>query len=74
MATVTPSFSIPLPALTGALVVLVVSLAYAIWIGAPVAWLVFVFALGMVSLAAYLVYLFYRLVIAVERIAAELGG
>ena len=70
MSTVTNS--IPTPVLIGALVVLIVSFVYAMFIGTPLAWLALVLALASLGLVTFLIYLFYRLVIAVEQIAANL--
>ena len=60
---------IPVPALIGILVVLLVSLAYSVVIGSVGLWLVLVAAVANVGLLFFLLYLFYRLVVAVEKLA-----
>ena len=60
---------IPVPALIGILVVLLLSLAYSVVIGSVGLWLVLVAAVANVGLLFFLLYLFYRLVVAVEKLA-----
>lgn len=64
--------TIPVPIQIAILALLTLSLAYSLWIGAPLMWVGFVLGFAILALAAFLLYLFYRLVVAVETIAREL--
>ena len=72
MSTASMREGVSLPALLGLLVVLALGLVYALVMGHPFAWVMVVLAVAVLALATFLIYLFYRLVVAVERIAARI--